>query len=274
MKDSQEPAASGKSRRGSRLKHVLMGVFLLVAAAFIGLAFYASDSYQPTGEALQAERSSDAVTVIPLDGGDVAFLPAEGGAVRQPSAALAFYPGGKVEADAYAPLMGRLAGRGVACVLLRVPLNLAVLDEDAALRGRGELSGLLEARGADAGALPWAIGGHSLGGVMAAGCAAEDPSRWSDLVMLASYPTADLSQSGMSAITLVGSDDGVLDRQAARDNAHNLPDGFQRWDVIEGGIHSYFGCYGIQKGDGEPAITNDEQLDEAANAICRSIQAA
>ena len=37
--------------------------------------------------------------------------------------------------------------------------------------------------------------------------------------------------------------------------------------VIQGGIHSYFGNYGIQDGDGEPEITADEQLDETAEVI-------
>ena len=37
--------------------------------------------------------------------------------------------------------------------------------------------------------------------------------------------------------------------------------------VIDGGIHSFFGCYGIQKGDGEPGITNMQQLETTAAMI-------
>lgn len=43
-----------------------------------------------------------------------------------------FYPGGKVEHTAYLPLMKALAAKGVLCVIVSMPLRLAVLDINAA----------------------------------------------------------------------------------------------------------------------------------------------
>lgn len=43
--------------------------------------------------------------------------------------------------------------------------------------------------------------------------------------------------------------------------------------IIEGGIHSYFGCYGIQSKDGEPAVSNEEQINETVDIIERWIEA-
>ena len=37
--------------------------------------------------------------------------------------------------------------------------------------------------------------------------------------------------------------------------------------IIEGGNHGYFGNYGAQKGDGEPRISNHEQIEIAADKI-------
>ena len=77
-----------------------------------------------------------------------------------------FYPGGKVEYTAYAPLM---------CVLLKMPLNLAVLDVNAAdsvFDMFPEISS-------------WYIGGHSLGGSMAASYALENTDKLEGLVLLA-----------------------------------------------------------------------------------------
>ena len=37
--------------------------------------------------------------------------------------------------------------------------------------------------------------------------------------------------------------------------------------VIEGGCHAYFGAYGAQKGDGTPAITCEEQMQQTVQAI-------
>ena len=46
----------------------------------------------------------------------------------------------------------------------------------------------------------------------------------------------------------------------------NLPADFTEV-VIPGGCHAYFGCYGAQKGDGTPEITNEEQIRRTAEAI-------
>ncbi|MBQ8637788.1 MAG: hypothetical protein IJ468_01310 [Lachnospiraceae bacterium] len=51
---------------------------------------------------------------------------------NHPTAGFIPYPGGKVESAAYAPLMLELAEQDVLCVLIEMPLNLAVLDSKAA----------------------------------------------------------------------------------------------------------------------------------------------
>ena len=43
-----------------------------------------------------------------------------------------FYPGGKVEAVAYEPLLKALASEGMLCVLVEMPFRLAVFDMNAA----------------------------------------------------------------------------------------------------------------------------------------------
>lgn len=75
-----------------------------------------------------------------------------------PAAGLIFYPGGKVENTAYAPLLHDLAEDGILCVLVKMPCNLAVLDMNAADSIPERFSEVTD----------WYIGGHSLGGAMAA----------------------------------------------------------------------------------------------------------
>ncbi len=74
------------------------------------------------------------------------------------AAGLIFYPGGKVEYTAYQPLMAACAERDILCVLVEMPFNLAVFDINAA-------DGIQE-QYPEVG--HWYIGGHSLGGSMAA----------------------------------------------------------------------------------------------------------
>lgn len=85
---------------------------------------------------------------IEQDGNIVSFSP------QEPTVGMIFYPGGKVQCEAYAPLMLACAQRGIFCVLVRMPGNLAVLHPDAA-DGIPEKYPQIES---------WYIGGHSLGG--------------------------------------------------------------------------------------------------------------
>jgi alpha/beta superfamily hydrolase len=152
--------------------------------------------------------------------------------------------------------MEKLAENGILCVLVHMPGNLAVLDINAA-DGIREMYPEIKT---------WYIGGHSLGGAMAASYAAKHSEDFSGLILLAAYSTADLSDSGLSVISVYGSMDGVLDRTQYEKYLPNLPDKAKEV-VIEGGCHSYFGNYGMQEGDGTPTITREEQMEETVEAI-------
>lgn len=254
-----------QKRRGHHARRVVLVVvvaFVALAAAFVlGIHLYALDYYHAQPEAVSAESSTDEVTAERLDSGDVTFAPTG----TMPSAALVFYPGGKVEADAYAPLLERLAQRGVACVLVRMPENLAVLAPNRANRGRTELEQTLTNAG-DAPDVPWVMAGHSLGGAMAADYVAGHAGSYQGLVLLAAYSTKDLSATGIRTLSIYGSNDGVLNRDRYQECLPNLGANATEL-VIDGGIHSYFGSYGHQDGDGEATLTNDQQLDQTADAI-------
>lgn len=77
----------------------------LLLALALGCGLYGADYYRAT-ETLQG--SSGPVTVE-LTRGRAVFRPEE------PEAGLIFYPGGKVEFTAYAPLMKKLAEENVLC---------------------------------------------------------------------------------------------------------------------------------------------------------------
>ena len=86
------------------------------------------------------------------------------------------------------------------------------------------------------------------------------------LILLAAYSTSDISDGTLEVLSIYGSEDGVLDREAYEKNRTNLPEGFSE-QVLDGGCHAYFGSYGAQKGDGIPTLTNQEQIQMTAEII-------
>lgn len=249
---SPETADAAARRRKPRALVVVLaalGILLCVlAAAFLA---YASDSYHD----LDANhRNLVSTETLPVQQGD-GYL-----AFGDPNAeiGLVFYPGAKVEYSAYAPLMRDLAERGYLAVVAQMPFNFAFFDIDAADRVRADFPAV----GA------WWVGGHSLGGSMAAQYAAghADDGALDGLVLLGSYSASDLSGTDLGAISVYGSNDQVLNRAKLEDNAHLLPEGAETVE-IEGGNHAGFGAYGPQSGDGEASISPAVQQARTADAI-------
>ncbi len=152
--------------------------------------------------------------------------------------------------------MAACAEYGILCALVEMPFNLAVFDINAA-DGIQEMYPDIE---------DWYIGGHSLGGSMAASYLADHTSDFAGLILLGSYSTADLSDSELKVLSVYGSEDEVLNKKKYDKNLSNLPEDFTEI-VIDGGCHAYFGMYGAQDGDGTPTIGNEEQILFSASTI-------
>lgn len=176
--------------------------------------------------------------------------------------ALVFYPGAKVEASAYAPLMMKLAENGTDCFLCKMPLNFALLGKDKAAEIQDKYK-----------YGKWFLSGHSLGGVAASMLAADDDSaeKWDGIVFLASYPTEEMD---IPALSIYGSEDKVLNHKSYEEagEKERWPDDFSE-HIIAGGNHAQFGCYGEQKGDGQAGITRQDQQTQTAELIDRWIEA-
>lgn len=230
---------------------VALGVVLaLLLVICIGVAVYVGNYYHADKAAVQAMAPADNLSVSRIGAGTIVFAPAE------PQAGLIFYPGGKVEYTAYAPLMRACAENGIMCVLIKMPGNLAVLDTNAA-------DGIME-RYPEINS--WYIGGHSLGGAMAATYAGSHSGELDGLILLAAYSTSDLKASGLEVLSIYGTEDKVLDFEKYEKYRNNLPDETTEF-VIDGGCHAGFGYYGPQEGDGIPTITNKEQIAQTAEEI-------
>ena len=244
-----------RDRRLARPAAVLMTVVFALAIACAAMFGYLEIYYHADGEAAAALESGDGVNVS-HEGRVWAF---DGPGTR---AALAFYPGAKVEAEAYAPLLRELAENGVDCFLAEMPFRMAIF-------GSGAAGDIIAAHDYE----DWYVGGHSMGGMTAAGYAAGHPDEVAGVIMLAAYSTEKLDD-GLELFSVYGTEDGCLERAVYEENRSNWPQNSHVAEsVIPGANHAQFGSYGAQSGDGEPGITAEEQRHMTADQIARFILA-
>lgn len=238
-------------KKKSRIKIVVAIVLMIAVIIVIGCAVYVNDYYHADASAFSViNAKTDAVSVEETENKRIVFKP------DNPIAGFIFYPGGKVEYESYSPLMEALAKERILCVLVHMPGNLAVLDMNAADGIRDEYPEVKN----------WYIGGHSLGGSMAASYVSKHTDEYQGLILLAAYSTADLSGSELGVLSVYGTEDEVLNRKSYEKYISNLPSDYTEVE-IEGGCHGYFGSYGPQDGDGVPSITREEQVDQTVSAI-------
>ncbi|MFC2046593.1 alpha/beta hydrolase [Chloroflexota bacterium] len=228
-------------KRIKKLWWVLPALLILVSVVLI---LWASTAATPMPEALVA-LESDARVHVETDPWLV-FRPVD----QDPNAGLILYPGGRVDPRAYAPTARALAEEGYLVVVVPMPLNLAVLAPGRAAEVMAAFPGMER----------WAVGGHSLGGAMAANFAHSNPEAVRGLVLWAAYPAGgdDLSGYQLAASSIYGTRDGLATPDKI-DAARPLLPPDTQWTAIEGGNHAQFGWYGPQPGDNEATISREEQ---------------
>ena len=245
-------ANENKNRR--RKKTGLLIPVSAIAVLCIAFLIYTEQYYHAEESALSALKSDESVTITQREYGWFFDGPSE-------TDALIFYPGGKVEETAYAPLLRRLAEQGMDICLVRMPFRLAVFGVNKADQVMAQHD-----------YEHWYIGGHSLGGAMAADYASTHSAKLSGVFMLAAYPAKPLAEN-MKALVIYGSEDGVINMSKLEKAIRELPDSGEV-HVIEGGNHAQFGNYGMQAGDGHAAISSEEQQQRTAEWILMNRQTA
>lgn len=230
------------------LKFGLIGIVVLLVVATAGFLIWTQAArYQPFPEA-----SALITPEVKSPQGWYVFrsaTPSDRGFI--------FYPGGLVDAAAYAPLMKSIADQGITAIITPMPLDLAVLSINKA---NDVIAAFPEIK-------TWVIGGHSLGGSMAAQYVKDNPTKVQGVVFMAAYPAdnVDLSQLPIKFVTLYGTYDGVA-RNVFKDSLRRLPADTELI-TIDGGNHAQFGNYGPQAGDGTATISREDQQAKTVEAV-------
>jgi hypothetical protein len=230
---------------------IITSVILLFS---LFLFFWLNDYYKATTDVNDYLTSTDKIEIFNDENNYLTFKP------ENPTSAIIFYPGGKVDSLAYAPLMFELAENGFLTILIKMPFNLAVFDINAASKVRDLYPNISN----------WYLSGHSLGGSMAASHLANNSDKYQGLILLGSYSTKNLSNLDIKTLSIYGENDNVLNKANYNKYITNLPNLEEL--VIEGGNHANFGYYGNQKGDGISIITRQEQIKLTIDFIVNNIK--
>jgi hypothetical protein len=236
---------------------LLIGVLLTVTIVLVGFVVWAETPPAPMLEAYDALESDSAVIVSTKDW--IVFQPV----ISSKNVGFIIYPGGRVDFRSYAPMAHRIAAEGYLVVIVRMPLNLAVFGVNIAsdiIKSYSEIGS-------------WVIGGHSLGGTMAAQFAHENPSDVKGLVLWAAYPASgtDLSKNNLLVTTIHGTNDGLVSSSQIEDSLKLLPVSTSRIEIV-GGNHAQFGWYGDQGGDNAATISREEQQNQIFNATLQLLE--
>jgi pimeloyl-ACP methyl ester carboxylesterase len=230
---------------------ILLGFLGLLIVIVLGFVIWGSTPAKPMPEALTALQSDEIVKVE--TGKWLVFNPL----TSQPTTGFIFYPGGRVDYRAYAPAAHHIAAQGYLAVIVHLPLNLAVLDPAAAADVIAAYPEILH----------WTVGGHSLGGAMAANFTHKNPGIVQGLILWASYPAGsdDLSSSAMKVLSISGTFDGLSTPTKIEASRALLPAN-TIFVPIEGGDHAQFGWYGPQARDNPATISREDQQDQIVQA--------
>lgn len=175
--------------------------------------------------------------------------------VNKDAPGIIIYQGARVDSYSYAYLAEQLQTKGYHVFISRMPGNWAFFNIDLA-------GTIIEQNPAIS---RWYLGGHSLGGSMAASYAVAHPEqeKLTGLFFLASYPAQDFSDRQLPMLFIFAEHDGLVtsEKQAQYlPNQSSSPE--NQVDMIAGGNHAQFGLYGVQDGDGTATIPAIQQQDE------------
>jgi dienelactone hydrolase len=235
-------------RRRNKIIIIILAVLAIAGSGFI---IWAETPLGPMSEALDALKTDANVRVT--SGEWLVFQPNN----STPHTGFIIYPGGRVDYRSYAPEAHTIAANNFLVIIVKMPLNLAVFDPNAAQKVIDSYPMITS----------WAVGGHSLGGTMAAQYASNPPQSLNGLVLWASYPASgnDLSKTQLKVLTIHGTLDGLVSSTQIDDSMKMLPHDAIRVE-IQGGDHAQFGWYGSQPGDNEATSTREEQQKETVQA--------
>ncbi len=239
------------------IKRIGLAILGILAAAVITFAVWANLVYraEPSQLAIASDEARNNFHIAEKpDYWEIIPNNASADSIKYQNSALIFYPGAKVEPQAYFYKLSGLANgeAGKMAVFVTKPtLNLAVFSinqADRVIQDHPEVK-------------KWIVGGHSLGGAMSCEYAKNHKEKVGELWLFAAYCGSDISETNLKVVLIHGSLDGVLNMQKLTENRQYLPATISDFE-IQGINHAQIGNYGPQSGDNVFTKSDEDARNE------------
>jgi hypothetical protein len=266
--DETRPRTEPQRVRRARLRVALAVPALFLCVLLAGVLAW-SRPYPASPVALAAMRSADGVRVSDrLTWFEMAST-ARGADDRvvRPRTGLVFVPGARVDPRAYAHVLRPLAQAGYLVTVLKEPFGISFVDAGHPKRVMAAHPEIAQ----------WVVAGHSLGGVTASSFADAHPvvgdAPVAGLVLWASYPARRLERADLTVTSVSAERDGLSTPAKVEESKSKLPPD-ATYVVVPGAVHSWFGDYGLQAGDGTPTGDRAEaqtQITKATRTVLAAV---
>jgi hypothetical protein len=235
----------------SKKKLILVIILAILIVGVASFTYYVSNYYHADNTGLAALTPTESYSVVNTED-SITFAPTQ----NKSSTGVIFYPGAKVQPEAYSSIASKLASNGYTTIVVKMPFNLAffgVNKADQIISQHEEIN-------------KWVIGGHSLGGVFASDYAVNHQNIIKGVIYLAAYPNNNASNASFKGLSIRGSLDGLANSAEISKNLNKFPLN-TTYVTIEGGNHYNFGDYGMQAGDNNSTISKEEQQNITVSYI-------
>lgn len=233
-----------------KTKKILVWFFVIIVILILNFFFYLkAATYQPSDAAKLAARSAQITK-------QVTIFKAKKSNKDHPI--VVFYPGALVAPNSYSIWAKDVANHGYTVEIAHFPFNLAIFKQNMVEQIISKKQN-------------YVIGGHSLGGAMAARYAHSNHGKnLKGIFFLGSYADEKgrLDNLTIPALSITASRDGVLNWQNYRKDKKYLPEE-TTFETLQGGNHGGFGSYGQQKGDHKATISNAKQQKLIAHYLVK-----
>ncbi len=242
-------------RHGPKVRVLARTLAVVATVAVIGALVY----LRPFGAAPEAVDAMAGTAAVAVEDStaQISLTPIEGEVER----GLVFQPGARVDPRAYVPMLTQVSRTGVLVVIVKQPFEIG-------FTAIGAPAAIIEAH---PDVTSWAVGGHSLGGVAASSYAADHLDQVDGLVLWASYPLDSLADAPLTVASVSGTQDGLATPEDIQESRSELPES-TTYTAIDGGVHRYFGDYGVQAGDGAPTTSRMAAQGQIVTATVALLQ--